>query len=252
MKTKLVLLFLLSALLGHAQLERGYFLQYHLGGALQIVKDASLSPVSYSGPLGNLGIGFKHFGKHWVESFSLHGSGGLLRGDVNPGATGSALLINARIDYQLGYKLYRKNRWQVHAGLGNINVWDYRGVNQYANNSFNYNAFFSLGPYASLQKGFTLWNQQFNLQYETTLAAISYVLRPAYVRPALSGQNFGYQEFAFLGDLVHWQNKTELYWKISTENHLALGYRWEYMQLDVPNKIQLAQHYLTLSILTKL
>jgi hypothetical protein len=235
-----------------AQSLKGYYLQYHLGGARQIVKDQSLSPVSYSGSLGTMGIGFRHFGKRWLENFSLYGSGGILTNDVTPDAPGSALLLNARVDYQVAYRVYTKNLWAIHAGLGNINVWDYRGVNQYANNSFNYNAFFSAGPYASFQKGFSLWNQEFNLQYETTVALISYVLRPSYVRPSISGRNFGYEAFASLNNMFHWQNRTELYWKISTENYLLLGYRWEYMQLEVPNKIQLAQHYITLSMVTKL
>ncbi len=233
------------------QVAKGHYLTYHLGYAYQVVKDGSLSPVSYSGHLGNLGIGFKSFGKRWNDELELHGSGGILSPDVNPEAPASALLIGGRLNYRIGYRLLKRRKWQLHGGLSSINIWDYRDVRQYANNNFNFNGFFALGLHASAQRHFTLFAQNFTLQYQLALPLVGYVLRPGYIKPSTAGET-GYKSFESWQNLFMWENKTELYWQLSAENYLALAYRWEYAQLELPNKIQLAQHYIHLSFISRL
>jgi hypothetical protein len=241
----------ISALGLQAQLQNGYYLPFYLGYSNQVVKDASLSPVSYSGSLGSIASGFTHQGKNWIDGLTVLGHSGILRSDIAPEEASNVLLVGARVSYKIARRFATISGFELYAGLSSISSWDYREVGRYANNSFNFNGFFSLGPYVSTQKNFELWGQQFNMQYELSLPVASYVLRPSYIKPQTGG-DFGYSGIESWGDFFQVDSKCSLFWQISEQNYLCLSYQWEYTQLNLPNKIQLAQHFIGLSTITRL
>lgn len=237
--------------LSSAQIQKGYYLPFQLDYSLQVVKDASLAPVSYSGIAGSLATGFVHQGKRYVQSLEIRASSGLLFSDVSMEQASSALLLGARANYKIGYQVWSKNGYVLHVGLATLNSFDYREINQYSNNSFNFQAAFGLGPFFNVQKSFTFFKQFFNVNYQLSLPVAAYVLRPGFVKPSIAEQ-FGYMAFEGWQNYFQLDSKASLQWQISSENYLCLNYQWEYFQLNRPNKIQLAQHYIGLSLLTHL
>ena len=199
-----------------AQIYDGHYLPFGLGYSHQTVKDNSFSPVSYSGHLGSISTGY------------------------------SAISISARLIYRMSYKVYEKRNWHFFAGLVNHNIWDYRDISSFSNNSFNFNGFFSAGINLSTQKNFELWNQNFGFQYTLAIPFVTYALRPGYIKPFLA-EEIGSQDFYFWSDYFALDSKTELFWKINSNNLIRLTYQWEYSQLDELNKVQVAGHHLSLS-----
>ncbi len=239
------------ALFGSAQIPKGYYLPFEIQYSNQIVKDASLAPVSYSGSAGSLSTGFVHQGKRFFEQLEIRATSGLLFSDISKEQASTALLLGARTNYKIGYKVWSKNSYVFYVGLAALNSFDYREINQYSNNSFNFQAAFGVGPFLTTQKSFALFRQSFNVNYQLSIPVVAYVLRPGYVKPSIANQ-LGYMALEGWKNYVQLDSKVSLQWLISTENYLCLNYQWEYFQLDRPNKIQLAQHSVGVSLLTHL
>lgn len=231
----------------NAQIYNGNYIPFGLGYAYQTVKDNSVSPVSYSGHLGSVSTGYYHQSDNWLSILDISGFGAFLYPNVNrENNSNSALTISGRASYAMSYKVYEKNQWQFFAGLLSHNVWDYRDVSRFSNNSFNFNGFFSGGISLAAQKSVELWNRNFGFQYTLGLPFSTYSLRPGYIKPFIA-DDIGSSEFYFWGDYYAIDSKTEFFWKVNDHNLIRLSYQWEYNELKALNKVQVASHFVTLS-----
>ena len=245
------LLYFILTMGAQAQLLEGHYMPFGLGYAFQTVKDAALSPVSYSGNLGAINSGYYHQDEKWLSQFDLTGFSGFQTPDVNPeNNANQATLISARAHYSLSYKVYEAGNWVFLAGILSHNSWDYRDVRFYANSSANYTGMFAAGLQLTAQKPFQLFGDKFGLQYGLGLPVGCYYLRPGYIKPFFA-EEIASKEFAFWGDYFALDSRTDLYWKLTSSNWLRLSYQWEYTQLDVLNKVQTATHLLTVSTIFK-
>ena len=234
-----------------AQILEGHYLPFGLGYVYSTVKDQALSPVSYSGNLGSISGGYHYYNSKWISAFDISGFGAIIHPNVNRDDNpNSALAISARANYSLSRKVFEKNDWHFFAGIISQNFWDYRDVRRYSNSNFNFDAFFSLGPIITIQKPFSLWKQNFGIQYTLAVPVVTYAWRPGYIKPLLAGK-ISNKEFYSWGDYYNLDSRTELYWKVSHDNYIKLSYQWEYTQLNPINKLQMANHILTLSTLFK-
>lgn len=232
-----------------AQIYEGHYIPFGLGYSFQTVKDQSMSPVSYSGNLGSLSTGYYYQNENWLSLFDISGFGAFLYPNVNrENNSNSAISISARASYSMSYKVYEKGGWQFFAGLLSHNVWDYRDISSFSNNSFNFNGFISGGINLVSQKNFQLWNQKFGFQYSLGVPFSTYALRPGYIKPFIADE-IGSQEFYFWGDYYALDSKTDLFWRMNANNFVRLSYQWEYNELMALNKVQVASHFLTLSII---
>lgn len=251
LKASLLLLLGLNVGALNAQLFEGHYMPFGLGYAFQTIKDNSMSPVSYSGNLGSISGGYYYQNKKWISRLDISGFGALLYPNVNrEDNPNSALAVSARGHYSLSYKVYTQNDWSFFAGLLSHNSWDYRDIRRFSNSSFNFDGFFSAGIILSIQKPFELWGQSFGFQYDLGLPVGTYAWRPGYIKPFLASE-INNKEFYFWGDFYTIDSKSQLLWKINKNNFLRLSYQWEYIQLNPVNKIQMANHFLTLSTLFK-
>lgn len=224
---------------------------FGLGYGFETVKDASLSPVSYSGNLGRISIGYYYQNEKWISMFDISGLAGQQYPDVNPeSGYRNTLTILGRGTYHLSRRILNKNNWSVFAGIISHNTWDYREHSRYSNSTTNYTGLFSLGPVITLQKPFELFNKNFTLSYQLGLPVGTYYLRPGYVKPFLNESIYN-KGFAFWGDYYTIDSRADLIWTLKDGNQLRLSYNWDYSQLDLLNKVQLATHQLTISTVFK-
>ncbi len=234
-----------------AQLLEGHYMPFGLGYAFQTVKDASLSPVSYSGNLGTIQSGYYSQDERWLNLLDISGFGGFQYPDVNPeGNNNRTTLFAGRVIYSLSYQVYQSGDWRFFTGLLSHNVWDYRDVRSYTNSASNFNGMFAAGIQLTAQKPFELFGENFGLQYALGLPVACYYWRPGYIKPFFADE-IAVKDFAYWGDYFALDSKTDLYWSLNESNWLKLSYQWEYTQLDIPNKIQTATHFLSVSTIFK-
>lgn len=250
--------FLLSALLSFsttsfvtAQSLNGHYMPFGAVYSFETVKDQALSPVSYSGSLGGLYLGYEFLNDNWISTLSLNGGGGFQSPDVNPENNPSSTATGyARGSYQLMRRIFTYKDFRFFGGVVSHNVFDFRQHNRYGNSSDNYVALFAFGTSIAIQKPFTFFNQNWALSYNFGFPFGSYYLRPGYVKPYLNLEA-GSKGFAFWGDFYILNSKTELTWILDNGNQLRLFYNWEFSQLDLLNKTQTDLQQIGLSTIFK-
>jgi hypothetical protein len=234
-----------------AQIFEGDYMPFSLGYVYNTVKDDALSPVSYSGNLGSISSGYYYQNKKWINAVDLGGFGGFMFPNVNREENPNQVTaLSARLQYNLSYKVFEHNDWHFFAGLLSHNLWDFRSVSRYSNSSFNYNGFFSGGVKITIQKPFNLFGESFGFQYGLGIPVATYAWRPGYIKPFLSN-DFGTEEFYYWDDYFAFDSRSDLLWKINESNFIGLTYQWEYSQLNPVNKIQAANHFLSISTIFK-
>lgn len=217
---------------------KGHYMPFGLTYNFETVKDDALSPVSYSGSLGGMSLGYYFQNKNWISLLDVNGAGGVQKPDVNrEGNRSSALTGISRGSYQLLRKVYSYQGYDFYAGILSHNLYDFRQHNRYSNSSDNYEAMFSFGTSVAVQKPFTLFSQKFAGQYTLGFPFGTYYLRPSYIKPYFNDK-VGSKGFAFWGDYYLLNSKTELIWILKNGNQLRLFYNWEFAELDVLNKTQ--------------
>lgn len=244
-----LLLFFLIALQGSSfsQILKGHYMPFGLGYAFQTVKDNSISPISYSGSLGHISSGYYSQNEKWLSLLDISGFSGFQRPDVNPEENDSRItLISARAIYSFSRQVLQKGDWHFFAGLLSHNVWDYRDINRYSNSSSNFNGFFSLGIQLTTQREFQVFGESFGFQYALGLPVGSYYLRPGYIKPLLNDK-VSAKGLAFWDEFYLLDSRADLFWKLNELNYLRLSYQWEYARHSTPNKIQSANHFLSVS-----
>tara|TARA_B100001245_G_scaffold236676_1_gene229702 strand:+ start:5130 stop:5897 length:768 start_codon:yes stop_codon:yes gene_type:complete len=247
----MVLLGLLFTGASQAQFLEGDYMPFGLGYAFQTVKDAALSPVSYSGNLGLIQSGYYFQDEKWLSQLDISGFGGFQYPDVNPeNNPNRTTLFAGRAHYSLSYKLGEVQQWALLAGILSHNVWDYREVRLYSNSEANFNGMFAAGVQLTAQKQFNWFGDTFGVQYGLGLPIGCYYMRPGYVKPFFADE-IAARDLAFWGDYFALDSRTDLYWQVSQSNWLKLTYQWEYTQLDISNKIQTATHLLSVSTIFK-
>jgi len=227
----------------------GHYMPFGLGANYSIVKDDALSPMSYSGFLGQMESGYIYQNQKWISSFILSGSGGIQKPDVNREKHPSQTLsISSRACYNLSYNVLNYKNWTFFAGLKSLNSWDFRGNERYSNSYFNFAGIFSAGPVLTAQREFQFFHKNWGFQYDFTLPLAAYTLRPSYIKPYFADK-LGFRDFAFWGDYFQFDSKAQLVYFLPNHNQLRLSYTWEYAQINIPNKLQQARHALVISTL---
>lgn len=252
LKHLLSLLFLLSlGLSAYSQPAKGHYLPLSFSYVHHTVKDDALSPVSYSGSLGGMGLGYYYQGTKWLIQLDLAGAGGVQKPDVNRdnnfSQTTSAL---TRANLQVLRQVVSVSNWVIYGGLTSINTFDYRYHNRYGNSRESYESFFSAGIALGTQKSFELFSKKFTFQYTLGLPIGTYYLRPSYVKPNFNGE-VGSKDFAFWGDFYLISSKPELIWELENGNQIRLFYHWEFSQLDDLNKVQTNMQQIGISTVLK-
>lgn len=249
---KLYLIFLFTAFLccpvAKAQSMNGHFLPFGLGYARETVKDNSLSPVSYSGSLGSITLGYYYQNQNWISMLDISGMAGFQHPDVSTDESIKRETTTGlgRASYRLLRRIITYKGFRLYGGILSHNLLDYRQHNRYTNSSENYAALFSYGPAFLLQRPFTVFNKNFVIQYDLGLPFGTYYLRPGYVKPFLA-EKLSSKGSAFWGDYYLLDSRTDLIWLLPNGNQLRLSYNWEYTQLDVLNKLQTGLHQISLS-----
>ena len=219
--------------------------------AYETVKDDALSPVSYSGSLGAVSLGYYFQNDKWISVLDLNGGGGFQSPDVNrennPSSTTTGF---ARGSYQLIRRITSYKAFRFYAGLVSHNVFDFRQHTRYSNSSDNFEALFGFGTSVAVQKPFTLFKKNFVLSYTFGFPFGAYYMRPGYVKPYLDLEP-GSTGFAYWGDYYILNSKTELSWLFNNGNQLRLFYNWEFTQLDILNKAQTDLQQIGLSTVFK-
>lgn len=205
---------------------------------LETVKDDALSPVSYSGSLGGLSLGYYYQNKNWISLLEINGSAGFQKPDVNrEGSRSETVSTVSRASYQLLRRVYSKSDWIFYAGLLSHNTFDYRQHNRYSNSSENYVALFTFGTSVAVQKPFTIFSKNFVGQYTMGFPFGTYFFRPSYIKPLLN-EEIGSKGFAFWGDYYLLNSRMELIWIFDSGNQLRLFYNWEFASFNQLNKVQ--------------
>lgn len=253
MKVKLLFAFFfsLSIFAAKAQSLNGHYLPFGVMYAYETVKDEALSPISYSGSLGALSLGYYFQNDNWISALDLNGGGGFQAPDVNrennPSSTTTGF---ARGSYQLMRRITTFKDYRFYVGLLSHNMFDFRQHNRYSNSSDNFEALFGFGTSVAVQKPFTLFKKNFALSYTFGFPFGAYYMRPGYIKPYLNLEA-GSTGFAFWGDYYILNSKTELTWIFNNGNQLRLFYNWEFTQLDVLNKAQTDLQQIGLSTVFK-
>ncbi len=231
--------------------QNQHFMPFGLSFGFETVKDEALSPVSYSGPLGGVLIGYQFESEKWLTHLHLNGLGGYQHPDVNRENNKSETLSGlVRANLMGARRIFVLKDWHVYGGLNSINLVDYRQHNRYGNSSENFVGHLSLGPILTTQRNFELFQKQWLFHFQFSFPVGTYYFRPGYVKP-LSNQEIGNKDFAFWGDFYLLETKTELRWILKNENQLRLTYHWEFSQLDKLNKVQTNLQQVSLSTVFK-
>lgn len=229
----------------------GDYLKFGLGYGFQTVKDQSLSPVSYSGSLGQLNLGYYSQSEKWLSEFEVIGLGGFQHPDIdqgeNPSSTTSGM---ARLRYALSRQLSTIGEWRFYGGLSSLNSLDYRNHNKYSNSESNYTSLFALGITAGVQNEFEWLQKRWGAQFFVDLPVATYYLRPGYVKPFLNG-DIGSKGVAWWGDFMIINMRSNLIYYLNNGNQLRLNYYWEYWALQPLNKVQTATHQISLCAVFK-
>lgn len=225
---------------------------FGFGYGYETVKDVSLSPVSYSGSLGRINIGYYFQNEKWISMLDIAGLAGYQYPDVDSENNyRQTLSILGRATYHLSRKVHStKNDWEFFVGLMSYNLWDYREHNSYGNSSTNYTGLFSFGAAFTAQKTFEFLKKNWAFSYQLGLPVGTYFMRPGYIKPFLN-QEIANKDFAFWGDYYTIDSRADLIWLLPNGNQLRLSYNWDYSQLDQLNKVQIATHQLTISTVFK-
>ncbi len=253
MKAKILLTLTLLFLffVGKSQSVNGHFMPFGVMYAFETVKDEALSPVSYSGSLGSLSLGYYYQNDNWISALDLNGGGGFQAPDVNRENSPSNTTTGfARGSYQLLRRIATYKDFRFYAGVLSHNVFDFRQHNRYSNSSDNFVALFGFGTSVAVQKPFEVLNKNFMLGYTLGFPLGAYYMRPGYVKPYFLDEA-GTTGFAFWGDYYILNSKTELTWIFNNGNQLRLFYNWEFTQIDVLNKSQTDMQQIGLSTIFK-
>lgn len=229
----------------------GDYIQFSLGYSYQQVKDASLSPLTYAGNMGNIGLGYIYQSAKWRNSIYIMGFGAFQNPQQRaPDNSSRVTTFAGRLHYRLSYRVWQHHKWRLYAGVASTNVWDYRTHNRFGNSSENFTGLANLGPTLHLQRPFDLWGQKWQARYTLDLPVAAYVVRPGFIKPLLIEEP-SVQEWAFWGDYSSVFSTLKLAWLLDNGNQILLSYQWEYATYKPLNKVQLAGHHLALSALFK-
>lgn len=243
---------LFGSLSVHAQVAAKDYLEFSLGYTYQKVKDASLSPLTYGGHLGHIGLAYRSLSDRWRNEVQLQGFGAKqypLQG--SPDNFSETLTFAGRLHYRLSYKLSQApGGTTIYGGIASNNLWDYRSHNRFGNSSENFTGIAAIGPSAQIQKTFHFWQQHWQLEYVLDLPLAAFVIRPGFIKPLLNDEP-STQEWAFWGDYFGLFSTTRWAWLLPNGNQIALSYQWEYAAYQPLNSVQLAGHHLALSTLFK-
>ncbi len=246
---RLIFLMLLAMgfLSAPAQSFKGHFLQFGLGGGHQIVKDEALSPVSYSGYLGQIHLGYTYQNQRWISDLHIAGLGGFQNADVGSEQdlrqTSTGL---GRASYHLSRNIIRTKNFKMFAGILSYNSWDYRNHERYGNSQDNFAGLFSAGAQFTFQRLFKTKNSYIVLQYGLGVPVATYYMRPGFIKPYLN-QKIANKDFAFWGDFYTIDSDAELIFLLQNGNQIRVGYQWDFSQLDVLNKTQAGLHQISVS-----
>lgn len=234
---------------------KGNYILYSLGGLNASQTDYFHSPIPYRGYGLNAMLGWHSFEGNWMSNLDLGGGAGL----SNPYQFGdnrnSSLDLSARLHYSLRYLAFKSGKHQVFGGLYSQNFFNYRQLQNFANSSESFAAFFGVGP--SVAYTYTrrdrIFGKDFNWSYqaELNIPASTIYLRPSFTRQLVAGTP-GFVDHQLWGDAWQMDFRHSFIWHRANGNQIRLSYHWEYLKASRPNPYYFAQHQINLQLFFKL
>lgn len=228
----------------------GDYLPFGMGGSYSVFLDNFNSPLVYQAWNALLQSGYYYQDEKWQNILYLNGGLGLATPRLSEASRSQYTNYLADISYHLRYRVWKSEKQQAFAGLANLNTWAYRQHNRFRNSSETFTGLFSFGLSGNYQRHFNLnlfsKNYQFGLDFTANLPLASYVIRPGYVTQTIADEP-AVKELRWFDDIVQVNMQTELVWFRKNGNQLRLSYRWDYAQVEAPNKTQQATHQLFIS-----
>lgn len=233
----------------------GDYLFFALGGSLDRFNDAYISPNTYQGYSGNLGLGWHTYKGKWMNNFDLFGHGGWQKPNTPIEQNSQTLSLGFRGHYSLRYRFWNSGKHQLLGGLYSQNIFVLREHNGYRNSAQSFSGFFGYGPslaytYHRESKVFGLnwswsWQSEWNIPFGT------YLLRPNFIRQYSAG------EIADRGNHIFndtWQTdfRHSLIWHRSNGNQIRLMYQWEYFQTERFNPAYNGGHSVSIQLFYQL
>lgn len=244
-------LFLLLTPSAFAQRSGDFLLSFGFQYGYERVLDEALSPISYSGSLGGLQLGFDFKNSQWLSQLEISGLGGFQYPAIKNEAVNRQTITGlVRAHYSLSRQVTEWKKWKIFVGLLSHNLYDYRNHNRYGNSQDNYLGLFSVGPVFSAQRPFTLWQKNFAFHYQLGLPVGTYYLRPSYIKPYTNGK-IGNKGFAWWDSFYLLHSHSKLVWTLKSGNEIRLNYQWDFAQLNELNRVQIGGHQLALSTALK-
>ncbi len=259
MKVKLLSLLLFSFLFteGFSQkVERDNWIPFSLGLTYNTVKDAGMSPVTYSGPGIAFSLGYNREREKSINRIAFTLNSGILMSkyysDTEKG-------IGNLSGYNLSYihlrrlKKIMKNRVYWYFG-GKFDILaNFRTNLQLGNSYSNYEAFASLAPATSLKYDFKIKKRKLYLYLGMSLPVFSYCVRPNYIsvfdftanldEEDLINDFFDNGKIATINRLFRLNTNLEFAYRMRNNNMLKFSYLWGfYNYKGGKNKVQAATH----------
>lgn len=233
-----------------------------LGGGLQRVNDAGMSPLNYRGAALRLQIGITNEGENYMQTFALNGDAAQLS---NTFESSPSQITSLRYDIDYAYLTKHKNLInlpQTHFFIGgSLNqTANLREHNRYGNNALNYDGIFSLQLSTGIRKQFQLFKLPLSAFYRVDLPVISRFWRPFYATsiprehldldedPTFSSLwNSG--DWGFTNRVFRLRSALEIHYLLNNGNRIKLGYTWDYYRINDLHKVKAGISQITLGLI---
>mgnify|MGYP000217369640 CR=1 FL=1 len=235
---------------------------FSLGGGLQRVHDAGMSPLTYRSAAARLQLGVILERTKALEIFTLAGDAAQLQ---NSFKASTSQVLSLRYDMDYAFLTKHKNiinlpQTTILIG-GSINhTLNVREHNRYGNNALNYDGLLSLQLSAGLQNEFQLFKLPLQLFYRVDLPLISRFWRPFYAT-SIPREHLDLAEdptFSALWNSGNWgltnrvfriKSVLEIQYLLTNGNRIKLGYTWDYYQINDLHRVKAGMSQITLGLL---
>lgn len=251
----LFFLLLLGPLLWGQKTLEGDFLWTSFGASSDQFKDEYVSPNTYAGYSGQLGLGWHSYSGRWMNNLDFMGHAGWQNPKVLPNSGNQTFSMGFRGHYSLRYRFWEHGQHQILAGIYSQNIFVLREHNNYSNSAQSFSGFFGYGP--SLAYTFSRASRVFgrswnwSWQSEWNIPMGTYLLRPNFIRQYSNGEIADRGHF-FFGSTWHTDFRHSLIWHLRHGNQVRLLYVWEYFQTERFNPSYNGGHQLHLQFFLKL
>lgn len=254
--------------------EWNTFLDLGVGISRHKIRDESTSPLRYSGRLWNLSGSYiqENNNRFW----RLYG--GFSSGNIRKTVSGSTFLATSYNGFggmSVLFGLKNQSEKKIKMFVGGDAMWtgDFRINFNFQNASYNYNLTTGIGPSFLTQYhfgwnakksklGFIKWKRKerhLKLSYQVSLPLFYHFIRPDYsvIKDFTNGETgasgFDNPQISFIGDVIKFNMRTELFYYFENGNGIKLGYMWDFAKVkDDFFVVDASQHIYTIALLVRL